>query len=123
MPVQDERFPLHEAIHRGDKQRVTEVIKSGADVNRKDLLRLTPLHLAVQYGHLEIIRELLDAGAAANMKDGVGRTPIQWAEENQQEELVKMLLRDNTHADTILQPNTFKPSGNGREDSPSTRQR
>ncbi len=62
---------LFEAVKKGDKKKVVELIKKGADVNAKIKAPSysegwTPLHFAAQWGDMEIIRLLISKKADVN---------------------------------------------------------
>lgn len=82
---------LHDAIEKGDVEKVRILLKEGADANARD--QWSPaLHQAVMNGRSEIMRILLDAGADINSRDYWGNTALQWAAFKGSIENVKLLL-------------------------------
>ncbi|MCI93694.1 arginine N-methyltransferase 2-like, partial [Trifolium medium] len=57
---------LCEAAIKGDTEKVTALIDSGADVTHFDADGLTPLMHAAKHGHAPILDILLTAGAPWN---------------------------------------------------------
>lgn len=98
-PNQPDSFgftPLMKASKSGHFIIVKELIKNGADVNKKNeiyTISNTPLHVASEGGHVEIVKELLLQGADVNQMDSFDKTPLALAEEEKQEEVVKILQR------------------------------
>jgi ankyrin repeat protein len=78
---------LHDAVVRGDSQRIAALASRGADVNaqiRSDEpfsseWGATPLHLAARDGRPEIVETLIKAGAKVEAVDDRGATPMHWA--------------------------------------------
>ena len=50
----NDRTPLHEAAHAGNKEIVMELLKNGAQNHFEDRFGHTPLKLAKAAGHLEV---------------------------------------------------------------------
>ena len=76
---------LHIAVYQGDTKRVSDLLKKGADVNKKNSSGATPLHVAVHLRHPEpMARILVDAGADIEAKDNSGMTA--WEEGKKHEE-------------------------------------
>lgn len=76
--------PLHNAIEKGDINKVKELITKGADVNEKDLD--TPLELASYYGHADIVRLLVSNGANLNT------SPLLLASKKGHKDIVEFLI-------------------------------
>ena len=86
--------PLMEAAHYGRDQIVRELIRAGADVNGKDIIKRTALHLASSsWGHSSVIKTLAEAGANLNVQDEDGVTPLmeaaKWGYANVVVELIR----------------------------------
>ena len=54
---------IHDTARKGDKDRVAELISSGADPNEVDGENATALYLAANRGHADIVSLLLQSGA------------------------------------------------------------
>ncbi|PMD40199.1 ankyrin [Hyaloscypha variabilis F] len=67
--------PLRAAVH--SRLEITQLlIRYGANVNLRDVSRVTVLHKAATDGRVDIIHELLRHGADVNAKDIYGETPL-----------------------------------------------
>jgi len=67
---------LHWAVHNGDAELVTLLIKAGADVSAVNDYGATPLSEAAVVADPEIVRALLKAGADPNYSNEWGQTPL-----------------------------------------------
>jgi uncharacterized protein len=56
---------LHKAVKAGDVERVKTIVKSGADINLKNIYGRTPLAVAVQFRQTEIAAYLREHGGKA----------------------------------------------------------
>ena len=83
--------PLMRAAHFGHDQIVRELIRAGADVNRK--YKQTALHRASRKGSFSVIKTLANAGANLNEQDVEGMTPLMWAAEQGYAKVVVELIR------------------------------
>lgn len=65
---------LRKAAIKGRLKRAKKLLAEGADVDFKDVNKLTPLYFAAMHGHVEIARGLLDKGADPNIarEDSLG---------------------------------------------------
>ncbi|XP_064597372.1 ankyrin repeat and KH domain-containing protein 1-like isoform X2 [Liolophura sinensis] len=76
----EEGLDIYEAIGRGNKQRVNELLDCGEDINQKSNflspLGNTPLHEAVVQGHTEVVRELIKAGSDVTSVNNGKETPL-----------------------------------------------
>jgi ankyrin repeat protein len=71
--------PLHLAALRGSAEEVERLLKSGADLNVRDVFGRTPLHYASARNHKAAAELLLKHGADPNAKDESGETPLDLA--------------------------------------------
>lgn len=62
--------PLHEAIKNNNTTLAIELMKRGADVNKRDSANNSPLILAVERGNVEVIEQLSKHQALFSGKDG-----------------------------------------------------
>ncbi len=83
--------PLFIAIKKGDPAKMNMLIKNGADVNHRTVLKDTPLHFAASKG-VEKIRMLIEHGADVNAQDDSQRTPLHSAAFAGKKEAVRVLL-------------------------------
>ncbi|CAM9296186.1 unnamed protein product, partial [Choristocarpus tenellus] len=68
---------IHLAARAGDLPTVKALVAKGANVNKRNSLRLTPLHLACQNNNTDVVRYLLEQGASSDIRDEAGITPAQ----------------------------------------------
>jgi hypothetical protein len=95
---------LLEAAHRGDLERVRQLIQIGADVNTRVTLRNeTPLTLAAAHGHLEVVRFLLASGAQVNASGRRNRRALIWAAKEGHHAIVLELLGASARVDSTDQ--------------------
>ena len=99
--------PLHNAASRGNLTEVRRLINAGANINARNIERLTPLMLAAHRGHANVIRYLLTRGANARARQNENnpRTALIYAVEKGNLNSVRALLR---HSNLNVQ------DGNGR---------
>jgi len=83
---------LHHAAFECDRQRVSELIKIGADINAKDLQGRTPLSYALTKKNLGFMEFLIRSGANVNISDNNNVTALIWAVPNHNLALVELLL-------------------------------
>ncbi|XP_066274604.1 B-cell lymphoma 3 protein homolog [Branchiostoma lanceolatum] len=102
--------PLHIAVNTGNKDVVTFLVESGADVEATDgKSGRTALFYAVEGNQEDIVEYLLRAGAKVNSQCYAGNTPLHTASGRGQQGMVKMLIKHgadigvkNCHNDTPL---------------------
>ena len=80
------------AIEKGDKELVTGLLASGADVKVTRNQGLSTLHFAVIGGHKEIAELLLAHGIDVNVADNNANTPLHIAASQGMTKMVALLL-------------------------------
>ena len=60
---------LHQAVLKGNADRVRQLIHGGSELNQFDAYGSTPLMIAATFGRTEIANALIDAGADLNLKN------------------------------------------------------
>lgn len=65
--------------------------KSGADINAKDMLKMTALHWAAQHGHHGVTEALIKHGADVHALSKFDKTPFDIAVDIQNTELMLLL--------------------------------
>jgi ankyrin repeat protein len=83
---------LIQACENGTIEDVKSLVENGADVNAKNVLKMTPLHFACKNGNLETVKFLFDNGADVNAKNVLKMTPLHFACKNGNLETVKFLV-------------------------------
>ena len=84
--------PLLTALSEGLSKTAKLLIKTGADVNKRNTSRMTALYLASRQGMTECVRLLIAAGADVNAKIREGRTAIGIAKKNRHKDVVDLLV-------------------------------
>ena len=79
-------------IDKNDEKRAIELIKDGANLEKKNKIGDTALILASEKSHVEVVKALLDAGAKVDEKNDLGYTALSWASRWGKVEIVKALL-------------------------------
>ena len=80
------------AAGTGYHQKVTQLIKAGAEVNIRDTDGNSPLHLAVNSNCAKGVTELLYAGAIVNVTNHQGDSPLLMAVEEYSRDIVTSLI-------------------------------
>ncbi len=84
---------LHAAVQGNDLPTADEVIRSGADVNRRGPLALTALMLAAGRGSVQMVDKLLTAGADVHALDSsMGASALHFAAQSGVVDVAGMLL-------------------------------
>ncbi|KAK3358790.1 hypothetical protein B0T25DRAFT_587934 [Lasiosphaeria hispida] len=84
--------PLLTAISMGDLHIADLLLRSGAEIDKRDAHGRTALHLAVECGDVGMARTLLDMGADVMTGDAQGRRLLHTAVENDNAEMVRLVL-------------------------------
>jgi hypothetical protein len=85
---------LQDAIFYGNLRIAELLIRSGTDLDIKNIDGETALHIAAKYGHTDIVTMLINAGASTDIRDEEGHTPkdvlpdLMWED---RKEIVKQL--------------------------------
>lgn len=75
--------------------------QSGADINAKDMLKMTALHWAAQHGHHGVAEALIKHGADVHALSKFDKTPFDIAVDMQNTELM-LLLQVRLQSITLL---------------------
>ncbi|XP_075273010.1 ankyrin repeat domain-containing protein 42 isoform X6 [Opisthocomus hoazin] len=91
---------VHEAVKAGDVEQLASMIKSGAGINKVDLIhKFTPLHCAAHSGSLECLHWLLWQGADAAQVTAGGWTAAHLAAIRGQDACMQALLTNGANAE------------------------
>lgn len=88
---------LHQAVKKGDLDRVKKLIEDGHSVNTVDHNSWTPLHEACTSGNLSLVEVLISNKANVNVQGGEQRLTVlheALIDENPNENLIKLLLEN-----------------------------
>lgn len=91
---------LYKAISDENHEKVQELIKDGANVNKKIFKQMTPLFFASKIGNEKIVHSLIIAGANPNTFSYNLYTPLMIASKNGHLSIIKLLL--DAHADATI---------------------
>ena len=83
---------LIKAAKAGDMERVSELIRKGANVNAKDKYDRIPLMHASRKGHKEVVKLLISKGANVTAKDKNGVTVLMNASNGGNKEIAGLLI-------------------------------
>lgn len=92
--------PLVDAVKRGDREAVRELLRGRPDVNAAQADGTTALHWAVRANDIELVRTLLRAGASAKATNRYGIAPITLAATNGSVDVLDALLKAGASANT-----------------------
>jgi len=87
------------AIRSSNIEKLYQVLKSGANVNRIGNRGNTPLIIAACYDNTEIIKALLDAGANINAQSNDGSTALMKASWEGNLDVVNVLIKNGANVD------------------------
>ena len=76
-----------------DEKRAIEMIKDGANLEKKNKIGDTALILASYHGHVEVVKALLDAGAKVDEKNDKGYTAIDFTSDDEIKKLLNEAMR------------------------------
>src|SRR5688572_1446864 len=91
---------LVDAVKRGDREAVRELLRGKPDVNAAQADGTTALHWAVRANDIDLVRTLLRAGAKATATNRYGIAPITLAATNGSVEALDALLKAGASANT-----------------------
>jgi len=101
--------PLIDAVEKGDRERVLQLIANGANVNRRYGGRWIPLYSAVATDRVEVASLLIEKGANANLADHEGDTLLHYAARRDSPGSARLLIEKgakidvrNKHSETPL---------------------
>lgn len=80
----DDWTALHWAAWSGMPKCTEELVKSGADVNKREVKQFTPLMLSSMRGNLAVTKMLLANGAEKTAKNSLGQTALELAVQRRQ---------------------------------------
>ena len=81
-----------DAAHRGDVDRIRQLIEMGCSIDQGDYDRRTAMHLAASEGLLQVVRFLVnEANADVNPTDRWGGTPLDDAVRSKHDDVVALL--------------------------------
>lgn len=84
---------LHWAAIYGKAESVSELIRSGADVNERGATGATPLHFAAIGGSVEVATSLIQGGAIVDLRSEGDMTPLHVAATTNRSEVLDVLLQ------------------------------
>jgi len=99
---------LIDAVRKGDKELVTRLLVSGADVKVTQAQGVSALHFAVMGGHKEIAELLLAHGVDVNVADNNANTPLHIAASRGMAKMVDLLLAKGANANAKTNTTGFE---------------
>ena len=94
--IYENRYPVHAAIIRGEKNFIDLIDQNPDQVNKLDTMKKTPLFVAIQHRQYGIVKHLLDRHADVNIKDITNKVPLHFAIEDSHHEsktsMIKLLV-------------------------------
>lgn len=94
---QDGRTLLHDAVMRGDLQKVEGFLNTGCAPDVRTNGQLTPMHFAAVYRRTAIASLLLERAAKMDVRDDQGLTALHLAAEFGAYQIVEMLLKSGAN--------------------------
>ena len=93
---------LRSAAIKGKVRRVRKLLKDGAEVDYKDVNKLTPLYFAASHGFADVARALLEHGADPNVarEDSLG-PPLVQAAYHSHMDVLKLLVEHKADINAI----------------------
>ena len=91
---------MEAAVKSSDRQKVTELLAAGADVDATNAKNQTALYLAAQNGDSDLVRLLIDSKADVNNPGSRGRTPLLNASVSGDYNSVQILLENGANTNT-----------------------
>ncbi|PWA51284.1 potassium channel, voltage-dependent, EAG/ELK/ERG, Ankyrin repeat-containing domain protein [Artemisia annua] len=85
---------LNNAAYNGDLTQLKNLIRAGADPNKKNFDGRSPLHLAASKGHEDIALFLIQEGVEVNISDRYGNTPLLEAIKSGHDDIASLLIKE-----------------------------
>jgi ankyrin repeat protein/beta-lactamase regulating signal transducer with metallopeptidase domain len=83
---------IHLAVHRGNLDKVRNILKEGTNVDARDEVGHTLLHYAANAGHMHVVEFLISRAADVNARDEYGVTPLYYAADGGWRNVVEFLI-------------------------------
>jgi ankyrin repeat protein len=91
--------PIHDAARDGDRERVAQLITTGADITEPDESGEPPLLLGALRGRLDVVALLLEKGADIEIRNKGGLTALHAAAYGGHLDVVELLLSKGARID------------------------
>ncbi len=107
--------PLMDAAACGDPANTAALLAAGAQVNARDVRKMTPLMMAVAVDHANpaVVKMLIRAGAELNTPDRFGETALDWAERFRNPAVLEILKNAGAKGKGLhpapVRPDDYKP--------------